>query len=189
VAKHVVIFGRSPFIHSVDVERLTARHVSIGFNSFGDSFSVDHLFYYDDWYGFGRDPKTLIHVPSWFKQADNRIVRYQPRPYERPIRRLLFDQGCRVLSFRYFTASVALNWAILNNFGKIYLVGIDHREDEQHLAHFDAPASKMKTTARAHQAFKQYVYHCQGAGVEIFQCNPDVAEQWQLPFKQVESLY
>ncbi len=184
--KPCVLFGRSPFIDQVDVAQLCKKRTSVAMNSFGTMHAVNHLFFYDDY--FEHLPGPRIHTPYWFKRKGDTL--FCARPADRPYTKQVYQDGYAVLAFRYFVTSIALNWAILQGFRDIYLVGIDHKETAGKMPHFDGPPGRF-VSACAHRKFKQYVRRCHNAlpYVRIYQCNPAVKEQWALPFKSVEDIY
>jgi hypothetical protein len=178
----LIIFGRSPFLNAVDLTRLSAFS-TIGFNQFGRLFEPDFLFFYDEWYdGFLGNP--TVFAPHWFKQD---CIKYVPKPSDFPLSRRY--QGSNIcLGHRYFTVSVALNWAILEGFKRVYLVGIDHVETDERFTHHDGTPCQSRLTPQAHKKLKQYVYNCT-QHIDIFQTNPAVKDGWELPFVHVEELY
>jgi hypothetical protein len=87
-----------------------------------------------------------------------------------------------------FTPSLAINWAILKGYKKAYLVGIDHVESDLEFKHHDGINHPSAMGPASHKSFKQYVYNC-ARHIKIFQTNPAVAKDWQLPFIEIEALY
>lgn len=179
----LIIFGRSPFLSTVNIPALLSVYTSIGFNEFGRLFEPDYLFFYDAWYdGFIGSPE--VYAPHWFKQGCNKYV---PKPSDSPLVGKL-QNGMPCLGHRYFTVSVALNWAILQGFKRIYLVGVDHVEQQGRLEHHDGTLGISDVQPEAHKRLKQYVYNCT-RHAEIYQTNPAVMDGWELPFRNIEELY
>lgn len=178
-----VLFGRSPFIHQVEVDRINIT--KIGLNHFGKTYRVDHLFFFDAYFDGYKTP-CEVHFPHTFppQHEGHRVV---CRPNDRPILGQLQD-GFPVYGHKYYTASLAINWAILAGYTKLYLVGIDHVVTDTSFCHFDGHDVKSELTPESHQRFKKYVYNAKKY-INIYQCNPEVAPYWDLPYKDVKDLY
>lgn len=180
----LVIFGRSPFINQVDVPLLLENYTTVGFNQFGKHHKVDHLFFFDDYY-YGYKP-TAVYLPKWFSQKHG--IKYVPKPSDRPILSRQMKDNMIVLGHKYFTVSLALNWALLEGFKTIYLVGIDHVETDNQFKHHDGVDLPANLTPKAHKDLKKYVYAC-AEHADIYQCNPAVAPDWELKYKDIRELY
>lgn len=192
--REVIIFGRSPFINSVNVDALLARYKTIGLNSFGQVYPVDYLFAFDVYYPPSSHRAGELFCPHWLLNGPGTgIVPKAGKP--------LFDKGYQsvvpngpmflMLGLAYFTASLAVNWAVLEGFKKIYLVGIDHVETDTGFHHFDNGAEEAGLThftPESHRALKKFVTQCARAA-EIYQCNPAVRDDWDLPYKDIAELY
>lgn len=184
MSKELVIFGRSPFVDTVDIPNLCQNYTTLGFNQFGRHHKVDYLFFFDAYY-YGYKAGAAVYMPNWFEQKSG--IKYIRKPSVKPI----FGQqqdGMPVLGHKYFTVSLALNWALLQGFEKIYLVGIDHVETDTAFVHHDGDDCPSNLTPDAHGRLKDYVYAC-AEHAEIYQCNPAVADDWKLPYRDVKTLY
>lgn len=183
----LIIFGRSPFINTVHINRLIELYPTMGFNHFGSLWPVDYLFYFDALLK-PRVPSTLVFVPRSFKKAPKEYIRYAHQESDRPLLHLIKQNGAVCLSHRYFTPSLGINWALLNGFKKLYLVGIDHIETDTRFEHHDNEPCYSELTSASHRRFKNFVYECAGH-IKIYQTNPAVKDQWQLPYKDIQELY
>jgi hypothetical protein len=180
----LVIFGRSPFIAQADVPALIKRYTTIGFNHFGRQYRPDYLFMFDAYYA-GYIP-TVVFTPHHFPQRHG--MKYVPVPSNEPLLNQPHDPRGIRLAHKYFTVSIALNWALTQGFKKIYLVGIDHVETDRQFRHHDGNDLPSTLTPKAHKALKDYVYRC-AEHADIYQCNPAVAPDWQLKYKDVKEFY
>jgi hypothetical protein len=187
VLNEIILFGNSPFINDVDVANLVCRYPSMACNSFGSRYIVDYLFLFDAVVQPACDA-TLTFIPNWFKDAPKHFIKYCPVTNQFPVTTYKKSKGYPVIGRKHFTSSTAINWAILNGFKKIYLVGVDHVETDKTFKHFDDTPSHNKLNPILHREFKQFVYEC-ATHVEIFQTNPQVKTEWRLPFKRIEELY
>jgi len=183
----LIIFGRSPFLNTLDIPFLASKYKTIGFNQFGRLFEPDFLFFFDEWYG-GFIGNPLVFCPKWFKETEDRVIKYVPKKADSPLLEWVNENGQPCFSHKYFTVSIALNWAILQGFKRIYLVGIDHIETDTKFEHNDGTGCQSRLTLKAHQELKQYVYRC-AEHAEIYQTNPAVRDDWELPFIDIEELY
>src|SRR5690606_4650366 len=152
----LVMFGRSPFLATVDVDRIHPSHKTAGFNEFGRLHRVDTLWFYDAFYD-GFKPPGKLFIPYWFNTPGER---YAPRRVTRPYTEAGYQDGSLVLGHVNFTPSVALNWAILEGFSSVYLVGIDHVETDTKFIHHDGTPCNSNLTPTAHRQFKDYVKRC-----------------------------
>jgi len=179
----LVLFGRSPLISQVDVVEIASRYKTVGLNYFGQSIAVDYLFYFDLFIeGYKGNPELFI--PAWFP-AKHPGTRYRTKMSAEPLA-YKSDTGL-VLGHKYFTASLAISWAIMQGFNCIYLVGIDHLETGRSFQHFDKIDRPSILSEKAHEGFKNFVYNANKA-IPIFQTNPDAKKYWDLPFKHYEEL-
>lgn len=185
MSKSAIIFGNSPFIEQVDVKALSHHH-TIGLNTFGREYKVDTAFFYDHYFE-GIQSDTLIYKPAWM-QGEGRS--YCPKPADRPFTAHMYHDGNICLGFKYYSSSLALNWAILNSFKTIYLVGIDHIETDTQFKHWIGYGhqSQSQLSPSSHQRLKQFVYSCKPYA-SIYQTNPAVTDQWDLPYQDIEELY
>jgi hypothetical protein len=116
---------------------------------------------------------------------------YRITNYEDMVTKVEYNvHGALHVGFKYFTSSIALNIAFLNQFTKTYLVGIDHVESDVSFQHFDSePADpNIVLNPSIHQAFKQWVGRA-SQYMAIYQTNSAVKDDWPLPFIPIESLY
>lgn len=196
-----VLFGNSPFINSVDVPGLNQHYRTVGMNSFGQTHIVDDLFFFDFFFPFL--PHTgRVHVPTFmdttsYKKGNVLISRYSPTNSLKPVFQAK-AHGTRYqsLGFCNFLSSAAMNHIInQKHITKVYLIGVDHKEDDTKLSHFDDGFNGVVhfdcnngLCAVQHQQLKQFIYNCK-PHIDIFQCNPDVVDEWNLPYKDVNELY
>ena len=93
-----------------------------------------------------------------------------------------------VLGFYRFTVSSAINWCYLNDYTHVFLVGIDHNEDDRVFLHYDFSVnfSRKPFQAYEHKNLKKFIYQFKDK-INIFQTNPDT--DWDLEYVNIESLY
>lgn len=190
---HFVIFGRSPFINRVDVERLLPYYTTFGINRFSQDFATDYCVAYDAPVVPSKSPAALYNyffkdTPVAGFDADDPLIEwYSPRDSWPIVPGQLGVDRTTVLGFKHFTVSVALNFALLCNPTAIYLVGIDHDENDAAFEHYDGIETDCRLSALQHREIKEYVHRCANR-VPIYQTNPN-AQGWTIPYKDVNELY
>jgi hypothetical protein len=182
----LILFGRSPFIDKVDVPRLIEKYTTIGLNRFAQHYPVDHVFMFDRY--FPHPLTGSAFFPHWFDYPMQDGQKFHSKASASPILTGEKKNDIPVLGYKYFTCSLALNWALLQGFTEIYLVGIDHVESDVKFVHHDGDVADSKLSIKAHQALKEYFYSAT-KHANIYQTNPDVRNDWKLPFVDINQLY
>lgn len=184
--RDLILFGNSPFLYEINIPALLHHH-TVGFNGFGQHQSVDELFVFDRWYDPGKAKRIWHpeHIKSQNAYSSSFVYKSAQKPF---LTKQKSENGLPVFAFKYFSPSVAINWALLEQFRAIYLVGIDHIETDTKFQHHDGADCQSQLTPEAHRAFKKYVYSC-AQHIEIYQTNPAVRDGWELPFVDIKTLY
>jgi len=189
--KTLVLFGRSPFINKVDVNRIIAAgHDTAGCNDFAAQFEVKTSWCMDK-YIEPKSEKTTV-----FTRVRNNVP---VPPGTCPIRvcsglgPLLtkeFDGDYQKLNWVRFTPCLILNWALLEGYTEVYLVGIDHIPTDTQFEHFDGIDSEhgRNLNPEMHEAFRAYVAEC-AKHMKIYQTNPNVMRWWALPYRGLIHIY
>lgn len=179
----LVIFGRSPFINEIDVEAILRANPSAGINGFCKRYSTDYLFAFDG--PIGAHKARIQFCPHWIEVegVEKLSIRHGG-----PLLTKEYQDGVLCVGFRYYTASMAVNWAALQGFKEIYLVGIDHIESQRDFDHFDQVDDPAELTPETHQGLKSFIADCLPLS-KIYQTNPAVADDWPLEYKDVTTLY
>lgn len=180
----VLVFGRSPFINQVDIQRLK-HHKTAGINHISVVHNMTYGFYYDAEIPKPAGCKTKLIAPVWFNNAD---IKVQPVPSSIPVLSKINRDGGQVVGFELFTVTLAVNWLILQGFKNIYLIGIDHIEQAGPMQEYTGDYTAADITIEAHQRCKRFLERCQ-SGAKIYQCNPAVKDSWNLPYQDLEGLY
>lgn len=186
--RRLVIFGRSPFVNRINVQRIIDNNVTCGLNNFAESYEVHYNFC---WKEFLMPMSLQTNVFYHFEEDENRLgEKYKPIASREPLLEMKIQDGIIHLAKANFIASVALNWGILLEYDEICLVGIDHVESDKSFMHFDGKYDEYGNTMtpEMHKEFKQYVYEC-AKHVRIYQTNPAVKDDWNLPYKDIGELY
>lgn len=190
MTKELIIFGSSPFIDEVDVPALIARYDTLGINHFADDFAVKYSFCLMQ-YLAPSFPSTQVFV-HWQKELPEGVegaIRIAAKPSLEPFVGDETIDGYPQMAWIGFTFGTALNWALREGYEKIYLIGIDHREDETNFETFHGKSDgRVRNILPAHhRVVKQFAVTC-SQYAEIYQCNPNVKDDWQIPFKPISEL-
>lgn len=188
--KNLVLFGRSPFVNKIDRQKIIDNNITIGLNYFAANNAVDFSFCWDKYI----KPKSAKTTTFYHFEAptveDRNAIQYRPMISREPFPSVDFIEGKLRLAFLCFIATAAINWAILMRKKALYLVGIDHVETDKRFVHnddiYDEHGQNMHP--EMHKTFKNYVYAATKY-IDIFQTNPKVKHDWNLPFVEVETLY
>jgi hypothetical protein len=174
--KSAILFGRSEFINQISISPSWALTL-IGCNSC--PIKVNHLFFYD---GIKPQENGILHGPIQRKGGHEP---FKAVGADRPIIRKYTREGIEILGFNCFTPSLALNWLINRHYERVWLVGIDHRDDDW--THCDGHQAKQPSS-EANAKFKTYVANC-ARHLEIYQTNPAVRDAWPIPFMEMDQVY
>jgi hypothetical protein len=153
---------------------------------------MDHVVWYDEPVkGILGSPE--IWVPWQWTESQRALGTkgYVIASHDEPICAKQYNQaGYLHVGMRYFCASMAVNIALLQGHTAIYLIGIDHVETNQRFEHYDIndQDSDVCFTAASHRGIKDFIAQC-NQHVPVYQCNPVVANDWPVPYKNIEELY
>lgn len=165
--KALIIFGRSPFINELRLENIDYSKFDVCCINYPiPNIKVHYVVSADHWVKPILAPKTewISENTGWkFKKTEN-IIREDKR-----------------LSWRYYSSSLAVNFAILRGYKTIYLAGIDLIEDNKPFTHYDGIVNKRKVDASSCVEEKRYIKEL-ARDVEIYQLNPKA--NW-LPYKDI----
>ena len=188
--KNLVLFGRSPFVNKIDRQKIIDNNITIGLNYFAANNAVDFSFCWDKYIR----PMSCVTTTFYHFEAptveDRNAIQYRPIISREPFPIADFVEGKLRLAFLCFIATAAINWAILMRKKALYLVGIDHVETDKRFIHNDNIDDEygQNMNQEIHKTFKNYVYAATKY-IDIYQTNPAVKDDWNLPFVEVESLY
>jgi len=170
--KELIIFGRSPFINRLDFDNLDYDRFDICcINSKIPQLKrVDYIISADEWCKPDiPDGCEWISVNTgWelIKVHNNDIIQQPQR-----------------LSWKHYSSDLAVNFAILRGYKKIYLAGIDMVEDGKPLNHYDGILNTETTTPSGCLDEKVLIkYFASRFDVKIYQLNPE--SNW-LKFKDI----
>ena len=157
--KELIIFGRSPFINELDLTKIDYDRFDVCCINYPiPNIKVHYVVSADAWTKPILAPKTewISENTGWeFKKTD----------------RIIQKEGC--LSWRIFSSSLAVNFAILRGYKKIYIAGVDLIEDDKPFIHYDGVVNNRKASVSGCRMEKEYIIELMNTyNVELFQVNP-----------------
>lgn len=167
--KNIIILGKSPFINNIELDRLKYELASINKPACKVSkcFAIDKI-------NFDLDKDTEI---------------ISPRKQHFVVSKPNFNKNKKnILGFCRFTVSIAINWCYLNDYDNVYLVGVDHNEEDEYFIHYDGTRSWSKKlfTPNDHINLKNFIYQFKDK-INIYQTNPNT--NWDLDYIDIKKLY
>jgi hypothetical protein len=185
----LLVFGKSPFINTVDIDYLIGKYHTAGINDLCCLHAFNYGFFYDYVFNNLQCKKVIC---TWWNDYPNCEKVYPVESCEEIetiFKEKEYQDGYLKLGFRLYTVSMVLNWALLNGYKEVYLIGIDHDEVDGEYQTFNGVGGSPRTKADNHKRLKKYVtmYHDRGL-LKVYQCNPNQVKKWQLPYKDVKEL-
>lgn len=168
--KESLIIGRSPFVNEVKWNKVDFdRFFVICINYPVPDIPVDIV--------IARDftPKPVLAPATKF---------ISPRTNYKFVPEAKKDNE---IEFCCYTSSSACYLAQKMGFKRGYLIGIDHIEDDKPFAHYDGIINNGVATSFSNKLCKNYI--CSLKGISLYQTNPLVSKDWNLPYKDIEFLY
>ncbi|NBW08363.1 MAG: hypothetical protein EBR82_10080 [Caulobacteraceae bacterium] len=184
----VAIIGRSPFVNKVDIEAIKQDYTTIGINNAGIDFETDYLFSCD--FHYPVKGNTKIYLPWWVDGCE-KTTYFKFTPDSEPIKqkymKLTSKKQVLLLHYAFFTVTCAVNWALLQGFDECLLIGIDH--SKQRFDHYDGTIDTEDVAdAVLNDRCKEFLANC-APEMQCYQTNPDVAEEWPLPYFSLKHYY
>ena len=164
--KECLIIGRSPFVNKVDWHKIDFnRFFVICINYPVPDIPVDVVIAKDEVVNPVLAPATLFISPN-----TGYNFCYNP-------------VNPKDIGFLNYTSTSAVWYA--NKKGlKSYLIGIDHKEDNKPFIHYDGIINNNIATVQSQKEVKDYI-----SKYNVYQTNPTVKDEWDLPYVDIKSLY
>ena len=190
--KTLIMFGRSPFVPTVDVDRLISLYDTMGFNNFASHYPVTTSWCVDAYVKPMSDRTEVFGRVDRPGQYPEGVTLIQPLIYPYPLvpERRDPTNNALELGWRKFSPCLGINWAILQGYTDICFVGIDHVPTDTKFKHFDGIDNKhgQNMSELMHTRFREYVENAT-KHIRIWQTNPAVRQYWNLPFRSIEKVY
>lgn len=166
--KDCLVIGRSPFINQVKWNRIDFnKYFVICCNYPVPDIPVDIVVARDD------TPRPVL-APATKFISPRTGYKFTETPVEE-----------KDIGFCCYTSSSAVWLSKRLGFDKSFLIGIDHIEDDKPFKHYDGIINNGIASAFSNKLCKEYIQKFSG----VYQTNPTVKEQWDLPFVDISTLY
>lgn len=161
-----LVIGRSPFVNEVEWDKIDFdRFLVICVNYPVPDIPVDIVVAKDDVVNPVLAPATKFISPNTGYNFCNNPT--MPKD----------------IGFLNYTSTSAV-W-LANKMGlKSYLIGVDHREDDKPFYHYDGIQNHNIATIKSQKEVKNYI-----SQYDVYQTNPTVKDEWDLPYIDIKSLY
>lgn len=159
--KELIIFGRSPFINRLNLDRLDYNR----FDTLCINVSLPQLKRIDYVVSADEFCKPYIRPESeWVSKNNGWNIVKSEQTIQQPQR----------LSWKHLSSDLAVNFAIMRGYKTIYLAGIDLVEDKEPQYHYDGSLYKRRYRKETHQSEKKYIKQlARDFNVKIYNLNPD----------------
>ena len=191
--KDLIIFGGSPFINTVDLQRIDFnRFDTMAINRPPLNIPIHYLVAHDTDF---RQCHSQEEVENTLKRGLNPVF-IAPKTefiHETTGWKWKFDYIShsldeKCLGFCLYTCSTALNYAYLKGYKNIYFIGVDLKEDNKPFTHWHGITNILEVPTTCAIQAKEYLYKYK-KWVNIFQCNPEVKDEWQCEYCPIDLLY
>ena len=187
----ILIMGGSPFLNTIDLPRIDIDRFDIlCINRPIHNLPVHYLVAYDDDF---RACHTQEEVQNILKHHLNPVflapkTEFIHKSTGWQFKRDYISNEDKVLGFCLYTCSSAVNFAYLRGYKNVYLIGIDLKEDNKPFSHWHGVVNKKEVPVKCAKMAKEYIYQYKKL-LNIYQCNPSVMLEWQIPYCPVDRLY
>lgn len=189
--KDLVIAGGSPFLNTIDLTRIdTERFDILAINRPPLNVPIKYLIAHDNEF---RAVHSQEEVQAVLKQGLNPVF-IAPKTefiHETTGWKWKFDiisTEDKLVGFCLYTCSSAVNFAYLRGYKNIYLIGVDLAEDNKPFTHWHGVTNNLPVPTTCAKQAKEYLYRYKKL-LNLFQCNPKVKEEWQIPYYPIDLLY
>ena len=161
--EEIIIFGRSPFINKLKLNKIDYSRFDICCCNYPlHDIIVHYVVSADTWVKPKLAPRTewISGRGGWDFIKNNNVLKDGN-----------IIQEARRLTWFNYTSDLAVNFAIMRGYKKIYLGGIDLIEDNQPFRHYDGVVNE-KVGGKLKEEKEYIKYLGEKFNVEIYQLNP-----------------
>lgn len=187
----IIIFGGSKFINEVDLKKIDLDRFDIlCINRPVHNIPVHYLICYDTDF---RAVHTQKEVQETLQQGLNPVF-IAPKTefiHETTGWKYKFDivsHEDKLLGFCLYTCSSAINFAYLRGYKNVYFIGVDLEENNKPFTHWHGITNNIAVPNICAKQAKEYLYRYKKY-LNIFQCNPNVKNQWNCEYYPIDLLY
>ena len=161
--KELLLFGRSPFIKTLNLKKIDYDRFDVCCINYPiPGIKVHYVVSADPWTKPILAPKTewISTNTGWELVKTDEIVQEKGR-----------------LSWRIYSSSLAVNFAILRGYKTIYIAGVDLIEDDKPFVHYDGVVNTKKASISGCIQEKEYIKKlAETYGVKLYTLNREA--QW-----------
>ena len=189
----IIIFGGSPFVNTIDLKRIDInRFDTLAINRPPLNIPIHYLIAHDC--GF-RACHTQDEVQNILQQGLNPVFIapktefiHETTGWKWQFDYINTDTNKKLLGFALYTCSSAVNFAYLKGYKNVYFVGVDLAENNMPFTHWHGVTNIVPVSDRCAIQTKEYLYKYKKF-LNMYQCNPNVANEWQIPYCPIDRLY
>lgn len=189
----IIIFGGSPFIQKVNLKNIDLnRFDTLAINRPPLNIPIHYVVAYDDDF---RACRTQEEVQKTLSEFLNPVFLAPKTEFIHKTTGWNFKKDYintnkkeKTLGFCLYTCSSAVNFAYLKGYKNVYLIGIDLTEDNKPFTHWHGVTNIKEVPITCARQAKEYIYKYK-KWLNIYQCNPEVAPIWQIPYCPIDQLY
>ena len=187
----LIIIGGSKFVCEVDLQRIdTDKFDVLAINRQPLNIKTRYLIAHDTDF---RQCHTQEEVQKILQQGLNPVFTAPKTEFIHETtgwnwKLDIISQEYKLLGFCLYTCSSAVNFAYLKGYKNIYFIGVDLEENNKPFTHWHGVTNIMSVPDVCAKQCKEYMYQYK-KWLNIFQCNPKVANEWDCEYYPVEKLY
>lgn len=172
MTKKIIILGRSPFINNIDFKKIDSQEYSVCVinHAHPDCKNFSYL--------VSADEATRYNKPTefeWISRYTGWTFKYHQKGKD-----IILKEN--EISWRHFSSSIAVSFAILRGFEEIYLAGVDLSGNKK-FKHFDGTSTSKVIDEKICNEEKSFIKSiCLLHGVKLFTLDPNIS--W-LNFKDI----
>ena len=191
--KDLIIFGGSKFVCEVDLPRINTDCFDIlAINRQPLNIATKFLIAHDSDFRACHTQKEVKQI----EQQNLNPVFIAPKTefihkstgWDYKYNEINLNKNEKWLGFCLYTCSSAVNFAYLKGYENVYLIGIDLEENNKPFTHWHGITNTINVSPSSAKEAKEYLYRYKKL-LNMYQVNPKVAKQWQIPYCRIERLY
>lgn len=189
----IIIIGGSPFINSINLPRIdTDKFDVMAINRQPLNIKTKYLIAHDVDF---RQAHSQEEVTKIKKQGLNPVFIapktefiHETTGWKWQFDYINTDTNKKLLGFALYTCSSAVNFAYLKGYKNVYFVGVDLAENNMPFTHWHGVTNTLPVPDSCARRAKEYIYRYK-KWLNIYQCNPSVASEWQVEYCPIYRLY
>lgn len=191
--KELIIIGGSPFVNTVELPRINTDCFDIlAINRQPLNIATKYLISHDSDF---RACHTQEEVKQIKQQSLNPVFIapktefiHKTTGWTYKYNEINLNKNEKWLGFCLYTCSSAVNFAYLKGYENVYLIGIDLEENNKPFTHWHGITNTINVAPSSAKQAKEYLYRYKKL-LNMYQVNPKVAKNWEIPYCRIERLY